>query len=324
MNLIISHGDGDGICASAVAYRYLKNANICFAQPFSFKFLLNKLYKEGELSNYNQLLILDIAYSKNVLKYLKKFKKKYGMVIYIDHHPQSLKIKDIFGGIIDVGHSTTYLVAKYFCVDDKKLITLGEASDKLITLSQNDVLFNEVVLLNKSITCDVNDDIFRIFLIKKLAEGKMPSELNEVIEKAKECDKKNEEAFKNIHDKIVYENDKIVIINVSDIEKNIYSGRVGLITSKLAIEKKKIAFFVFKNGDETVITARKHNEINVNLGEIMKKYFNGGGHENAGSGHVKWSVNKTIAKIIEIMNGAGGIPANRMDGAVKFHPKKWR
>lgn len=292
-NLIISHGDGDGICACAICYRALKkDAIILFAQPFNIELVFKKLSDNNELHSFDNFYIVDVGYNNNIKKYLDELKNNKKKITYIDHHPQSLVIKKIYKGIINTDYSSSTLTAHYFHILTP-LEKIGSACDKTILLSKIDPLYKEAEILRKALIYDVNDDIFRLKVVKELADGKLPSEIDEVLEREGKSDDKNNTLYNLAINNIKYEDEKIIIIDLKPIE---LFGMAGNIASRIAIENMKAVFLIYGN-NRTIITARCHRGMDINIGLIMQKYYNGGGHKYAGSGTA--SVDIEVEKLID-------------------------
>jgi len=291
-NLIISHGDGDGLCACAITYRALGgDADVYFAQPFDLHKLLKKLMDDGTIYRYHEIYIVDIAYTKKTKAILKKLVNKAkprNYIYYIDHHKSSIPIEDDIPqcrSVINTNFSASELCAFYFS-QLTLLARIGSASDKITMLSKIDALYAEVETLRKALAVVGIDDEFRMRVMKRLSQGKMPTEIGEVVDKAKICDSEREGYMDIAWNSIVYEDDNVVIINANGHDMQ---GHAGSIASEISIHKKKMAFLIYGK-DKTIVTGRSHNRIEVDVGEFMRKYLSGGGHKNAGSstfyGHI--------------------------------------
>jgi len=283
--LIISHGDGDGVCACAIAYRALKeDVIVLFAQPFNLHLLLNKMMESGEIYDFREIYIIDIAYSKKTKKMLKKLLECHSpkpYVYWIDHHKSSLKVEDDFPQfkcVVNNDYSASELCAFYF---DQltPLARIGSASDKMTMLSRMDDMYDDVESLRMALAVVGVDDVFRFKIMRKLSRGMMPSEIPEIAEKAKICDDERKKFLELAWNSIAYEDDDLIIVDAHG--KNI-QGHAGSVASEIAISKGKMVFLIY-GVDKTVITGRSHKRIEVNIGDFMRKYLSGGGHKNAGS-----------------------------------------
>jgi len=299
-NLIISHGDGDGVCACAICYNaFGKDAIILFAQPFSITYKMSELFKNNKLQSFDTICIVDISFNTNIDEYLKKLKKQNKRVIYIDHHFQSTMIEGVYDGIINTNYSSSTLTAHYFHMLTP-LEKIGSACDKLLMLAKIDPLYREAELLRSALAYEPDDDIFRLRIVKALADGKMPSEIEELSERGKKCEEDRDRLYEIALKKIVYEDDKVMVI---DMKPQDLVGRAGSITSKIAIENKKAVFLIYGNS-KTIITARCHRDVDINIGKIMHECYNGGGHKYAGSGNTKnYDIDAIVSQIREVVWG---------------------
>ncbi len=86
--VILTHGDGDGICAGAIALSRFPDARVFFTKPVSL--LKDLQYEAGE----DRIIICDIALTKRdageILKLLGERKE----VLYFDHHPVPRGIRE--------------------------------------------------------------------------------------------------------------------------------------------------------------------------------------------------------------------------------------
>ncbi len=89
MDLILSHGDVDGICSAALISRWRKDVKVFFSHPYG---LLEDLKENIKNGPYDNIFILDISLNERDLNELLALFKQLGNVIYIDHHPLPLGI----------------------------------------------------------------------------------------------------------------------------------------------------------------------------------------------------------------------------------------
>ncbi len=86
--VILTHGDGDGICAGAIALSRFPDAKVFFTKPVS---LLKDL--QGEAGE-DRIIICDIALTRRDAGEIIKFLKGKGEVLYFDHHPVPRGIRE--------------------------------------------------------------------------------------------------------------------------------------------------------------------------------------------------------------------------------------
>jgi RecJ-like exonuclease len=292
--LIISHGDCDGICSAAIALMKYSDADVAFAQPFTIvEDIENALNKFGKP---DLMILLDIAYSEKLG--MKLVAMKDVEVIYIDHHPSSLEMEELpnVHSLVNTEMSGSQLTAMYFGVLTK-LAEIGAIGDKVLMVSKMEPLLNEAELIRKSLGYNVMDDDFRVYLCRGLVKGVMPSKINEVKNRAVMMEHALQEAVETAKENIIFENDMSIVIKYP---KDIY-GYAGATASKIAIERKKMVFLMFKVSSHTdmwMITARAYRNSDVDLNRIMKK-LNGGGHKFAAAGRVPVGKEEVLMNMLE-------------------------
>ena len=285
-NLIYTHGDGDGICAGAIAHQFLTKrcemVDVVFSQPFDLNIILEQMTNNGNINNYDAVFFIDLAFKPEIEPYLEALRQRVE-VTYIDHHVESLAIQGRFKGVISTDYSASMLCSHYFNILTP-LGKLGSVCDKKLMVTKDDDIFEEAELLRKSITCDVHDDAFRrdVLLFLSYTEC-LPSEFSDILNRAEKSDDDRNKIMEMADKNILYGDDTLTIIDLHGVD---LLGHAGSVASHYAIDKKGVAFVLYGE-EKTVITGRSHKGLNhLHIGSMMKKY-NGGGHMNAGSGVVE-------------------------------------
>ena len=283
-HIIITHIDGDGICAAALCIQGLQQRNISqkniktiFTQPYKLHDLLEILISEHNVSKIH-VYILDLSSKNNILSLLQQFKT----AVYIDHHPLSSQLQDSVDGIIDQYRSCSQLVIDYFDIDYSPLVTLGSACDKLLLIHKSDPMWNETELLRTSLMFNIDDHSFRHKLVNQLVTGKLPSQIKEVEDYSVENDRRINHFIKLAKKNIIVDNDMCIITHMGPENAKGYGG---IVATRLAINKVKPVFILFHDDrdDLIVITSRSHRNNTIDLSLIMNK-FSGGGHAMAAGG----------------------------------------
>lgn len=286
---MVTHGDGDGICAAAIALKTIRAAGskpeLIFAQPFTLCKKIREINKTNKTDN--TIYILDLEAPKEILKIKGLFDK----IIYIDHHYGSKKIENVFVGRIDMYYSASQLAEFHFQTGDTWLATLGAACDKIVMVHRDDPIRINAEVLRKSLTYDVNDDIFRAYLVDQLSKDQKPVDMPEAVKRSKKADRAFKEC-RNLAGKNIIFNEDIVITHLGED----FRGVVSATATSLAIEFKKPVFVIYPVENYMVITARSHRDNDINLGKLMER-FSGGGHRVAASGAVRDE--KDIGKIAD-------------------------
>lgn len=309
-HIIITHIDGDGICAAALCMQGLQQRNISphniktiFTQPYKLYDLLETLTSEQDVSELH-VYILDLSSKKNILSLVQQFKT----AVYIDHHPLSLQLKDSgLEGLIDQYRSCSQLVVDYFDMDYTPLVTLGTACDKLLLIHRSDPMWNEIELLRTALMFNNNNPGFRYNLIDKLIDGKLPSKIKEV-EDYSIKNKQRIAHFINLANKnILIDNDKCIIAHTGAENSKGYGG---IVATRLAINKVKPVFILSKDNRENIIiiTSRNHRNNTIDLSKVMNE-FGGGGHAMAAGGVMMGdcTYKDVAARIVNVLKRQDGV-----------------
>jgi len=297
------HGDPDGII-SAVLLDSIHNLDlIVFSTPYKLKDDLSLTIEK--YNNINEVFIADLACSdyttKNIIKLISKTMKVY----IFDHHKYSLDLTGIVNTfILDCNKCAARIVYDYYNINNihlEKLVKIAEYSDSYTDDIEKE-LIHEHDLLYSAITYNVDDNNFRLLLVKEL-RTKMPSEIDEVVKRAKQYKAKYKECERIFNDSIIYEDKRKIIYMISDSNYKKVKGFISKITSKsLNKRNKKIAISIFKpNLMQFVITVRTDKTSMYDAGFIVESIIKefggkGGGHKHAASVAVSDAV---IDKVIE-------------------------
>lgn len=300
---IISHIDGDGVCAAALCIQGLqqqkiprKNIYLRFTQPYKLYDLLKTIISERDVSKLH-VYILDLSSKQDISTLLQRFKTS----VYIDHHPLSFKLKDSVDGLIDQYRSCSQLVIDYFNMDYSQLVTLGAACDKMVLIHKSDPMWHETELLRTALVFNFTDHRFRHKLVNQLVAGKLPSEIKEVGDYSFKNNQRIAHFIDLVNKNTLIDTDLCIIANTGHENARGYSG---IIATKLAIKSIKPVFILHKDDrdDVIVITARCHRNNPINLSDVMNN-FNGGGHRMAAGGVMigDYTYEDVAAKIIDIL-----------------------
>jgi len=308
-HVIVTHIDGDGICAAALCIQGLQQRNILqkniktiFTQPYKLHDLLEILISEHDVSKLH-IYILDLASKKNIFSLLQQFET----AVYIDHHPLSLQFQGNVEGIIDQYRSCSQLVIDYFDMAYSPLVTLGSACDKLLLIHKSDPMWKETELLRTALMFNIDDHSFRHILVNQLVTGKLPSQIKEVKNYSFENDQRINHFIELATNNIIIDNDVCIIAHMGPENAKGYGG---IVATKLAINKVKPVFILFKDDrdDLIVITSRSHRNNTINLSTVMDE-FSGGGHAMAAGGVMvgNYSYEEVATEILNVLENKGGV-----------------
>lgn len=201
--VILVHGDSDGVCSGALTYRYLSLKNnvveIFFTHPAG---LANDLAEFT--SNGDNIFIADIALSEHHLYDIEKIlqeRSRYGEIIYIDHHPEPLRLKphELPGIIVhDTCCSASELTYRF--LEEKGLIqeysrialygAIGDYLDetqwvkKTIDEWDKRSIYFEAGVLVQGLEGSRKMYDFKRRIIRLLADNRLPSENSELLLRA--------------------------------------------------------------------------------------------------------------------------------------------
>lgn len=282
----MAHGDGDGVCACAITYMALDGeAYVVFAEPYNVDEVLNDMLESGQFADVDNLYIVDIAYHKHISGLLDGLSEGGVHITYIDHHPSSRAIADRYDGLVESnGQSASTLASVYFGIPTN-LSKIGGVCDKVTLVTRREPIREEAHMLNRALSHHPHDT-FKYRVMKRLADGDMPTDIDFVVERARQGREKLEEMLDGIGDYIIHEDKYVTILDIRDVQTR---GCSGAVAQHVAVDRHKVAYVIHTNTEteDVVFTGRTHRDIPVIIGWVMKECFEGGGgHKNAGSGGI--------------------------------------
>jgi len=303
MKVAFVHGDPDGI-VSAVILDSIHNLDlIVFTTPYKLKDDLSVTVEK--YNNINEIYIADLACSDFTTKNIIKLLSENAEVHFFDHHRYSLDLSGIVNTfVLDYSKCAARIVYDYYNVKNEhleKLVRIAEYSDSY-TEDVSEEIVHEHDLLYSSVSFNVDDNNFRLLLVKEL-RSKLPSQIEEVKKRSKQYKAKYRECERIFNNSVIHEDKRKIIYMISDSDYRKVKGFISKITSRsLSRRNKKIAITIFRpNLMEYVITVRSDKRSEYNSGFIVENIIKefggkGGGHRHAASVAVSDSV---IDKVIE-------------------------
>ncbi|MFQ5814982.1 MAG: DHHA1 domain-containing protein [Candidatus Hydrothermarchaeaceae archaeon] len=295
MEVIFSHGDADGICSAALLYSKYTTAKLWITTPVG-------LLKDLRSCDAERVFICDIAISERDKDPLfEEFKRisDDGELVYVDHHPLPLHTltSDIpsskivwdtwksaselvfrfsgeegwshlalFGAIADYRDSTEFVIRKldYY---DKRTISL------------------EAGLLSQCLGASRGDYAFKKEVIKDLGDGKMPSNMHRVVDRAISATKKEWRLYEYVSEN-VKRMDGIAVVSAPN-------GLSPTKAAKFAIgaAESPVGICAQHKNDHVDISVRKRSDLSLNLDYALRTIAprlggSGGGHESAAGARV--------------------------------------
>lgn len=201
--IIFTHGDSDGICSGAIAKTAYPNSQVYFTSPVS-------LVKKLDLAKgYKRVIICDIAIdertSTELLQRLKEVAKESDL-IYIDHHPipeNGWNEKWLHNDPCVCSSELTYKVLAHRLNRDVRRVAIygaiGDYADDSDSVKlwcedwDKRTLFFEAGALIQAIIYAGREFDFKRFLVEHLAKDKLPSDIPEVLEFARNCSELEEQ-----------------------------------------------------------------------------------------------------------------------------------
>ncbi|ADI32403.1 DHHA1 domain-containing protein [Staphylothermus hellenicus] len=201
--VVLVHGDSDGVCSGALIYRYLSSKNnvveVFFTHPAGLASDLAEFTRNGD-----NMFIADIALSEQHLYDIEKIlreRSRYGEIIYVDHHPEPLRLKpyELPGIIIhDICCSASeltyrFLEEKGLAQEYSRVALYGAIGDYLDetswvkkTINEWDKrsIYFEAGVLVQGLEGSRKMYDFKRRIVRLLADNRLPSENSELLLRA--------------------------------------------------------------------------------------------------------------------------------------------
>jgi RecJ-like exonuclease len=296
--LIMTHGDTDGICASAIIKSMHLKSEIFFSHPHGILDDLNNNIK----SNITRVYILDIALDESIwrrlIEYLNRLSRRVD-VVYIDHHPRpkELDIEEIkFRFFHEEDRSTselTYMLYQHLIDKDLSRVALfgaiGDYSDEtqfvryMYDRWDKRHIYFEGGLLTYALEASRKLYDFKRRIAELLSNNMVPSSSKEVVERALKMAETEEKMRLDIKDKVKSMENIAYVINVE--------GSIGRAARYAMVFKNKpvgIAIEIRNNKAIMSVRARKgYVDLNTLLRNIAIKFNgSGGGHPHAAGARI--------------------------------------
>lgn len=317
-NIILTHGDSDGICSGAIAKTAYPDAYVYFTSPVS---LLDKLRFIDEVET---LIICDIAiderYCSELYSVLNKFAEKCNLY-YIDHHPfpKDYKKEDWFYHDTEVCSSElTYRVFENRLNRDMRRVAIygaiGDFSDntphikKWVRDWDKRGLYFQAGALIQAIIHKGREYEFKRKLLEPLSNDIIPSNIPGLLELARDA-AINEEmvrVFVKENVKVLKNSAYIVNPNNSISKAAIYAASYGRREVGIAAEYRDR-----KGVYDLSIRSRGEVDVNRLLRSVAPKFGgSGGGHPLAAGARIPEkflnaflrTFDKKLGEAKEIMN----------------------
>lgn len=295
MKVIFSHGDTDGICSAALLYSSNPKAELWITTPVG-------LLKDLRSCDADGVFICDIAISeRDKEELLGEFKRisDGGELVYIDHHPLPLHTltSDLPCSKVvwDAKKSSSELTYRYAGGNTNSHIALfGAIADYLDETEfiakefdhyDKRTIYLEAGLLAQCLGAAMGDYGFKREVIKGLAQGKMPSSIPSVVEKAVSSSEKEWRLYEYVKNK-VRRVDGVAVVD----------AQIGLSPTKAArfaigAAGLPVGICVQARDDYVDISVRKRSDVTLDLNHALRIIAprlggSGGGHDSAAGARV--------------------------------------
>jgi RecJ-like exonuclease len=308
---VFTHGDGDGMCAGALALAANPDAKVFFTNPVG---LLEDL---EQVRHGDSVIICDIALSENHLpKILDRLAgiAKDGHLLYFDHHPlpESISEADVPATVPRrFGASASELTYSHFQNGLNPLLSRVAIYGAIADYSDNTPFVNQLLrkwdkrtiyfetgILIQGIEGQKRNHDFKREIVSNLAKNIPPSFHNRLVEYAIDSTHREELVLRDlkdhirVHGKIAYAMD----VPFSLGKTAIYVRALAETPVGIACEKRDGSI------DMSLRTAEKDGDLNRILRRIAPKLGgSGGGHPMAAGARIP---EENFSTFIEEMNEA--------------------
>ncbi len=309
---ILAHGDADGICAAALVKARFPEAEVWFTRPITLLRDLNEV-EVGTLT-----FILDLAVSEThkeeIFKRMRELAQK-DEVLYIDHHPlppDTLK-KDVPATQFahERGASTSEITFRLFESDinpDLDRVALwGAIADYCEEtefvrdgLSKYDrrTIYMEAGLLSQALAEAAGDYHFKRDVVHKLAQGKPPTEIQEIVDRALKATKREWDVWRYVKEHVTREGNIAIIYELP-------SGSMGKAALyALGVTGADVGICTRKDDDEVDVSMRRRAGVKIDLNEMLRHISSrlggsGGGHEGAAGATIPTNLFNTFIETVK-------------------------
>jgi len=290
---IICHGDCDGIISAFLYIKhylmdsYPKNVQLIFTQPWRAQIDARKLMKD-----LNQVVVLDLALSREFTNFLKNLLGRISRLVIIDHHVSSRE----YVSELDAGRKTKVILAKApstprLMIESLKPI-VNPYEEFLIDVADvcegNESRGEEVTkvadLIKLSIARDPGDIDYLTHVVNVMLKGQNVSNDLEIVRRAKIAKFLLHRLLKVMADRsLEVAGAKIASLDLP--ESRIFAGLLGVAATEFAKMSKSDVVLVRREEGKVVVTVRSLNDRAFRICRELASRVGGryGGHAEAAS-----------------------------------------
>jgi RecJ-like exonuclease len=312
--MVITHGDGDGICSGAILKRTFPECTVRFSRPKDLKEELRRL------SGVSNLFICDLAINEGdeqiIIEGLCRLASSGTRVFFIDHHPfpPNMRAEELQGATVlhDINASASELTYRSFKdrvgTEGLLLALYGAIADyadntPFVTseLSKWDkrIIYLEAAILVEALT-QIRDPEYRLIILEELAQGKKPSEIPNLAFAAMEGLKKEYEVYDYVQRFVRVKGDLAI---VSQLPIPGFGGKAAAYAA--AITGAKVGVVVNLRNDVANLSLRTRSE-GIDLNSLVRRLTRslggrGGGHHQAASAEMPV---ESLEGFLELLNAS--------------------
>ncbi len=296
--LILTHGDCDGICSAAQVKHFYPESRIFFTHPHG---ILGDL-KSQLTRDTDKIFILDIALDEGIWRDLVEELNRLSQridITYIDHHPHpdGLEIDKLrFRYIWMKNVSTSEITYRHLYGEDDIDVSrvalygaIGDYSDEtpfieeMYNLWDKRMIYFEGGIISQALEGSRRNYELKRRIVEILASNKLPSDYPEILDRAVEMTRNEEEMRIRLRDKMRVTRFIAYALDVG--------GSVGRAAKYLmTIGRKPVGIAVEERRKLAVMSVRTYKEF-IDLNRILRRTAikfggSGGGHEFAAGARV--------------------------------------
>jgi len=309
--VILTHinPDGDAIGSSLAMYHYLKTKNhqVNVITPNDSPLFLKWMpgsehiivfntsadYAENIVKEAEIIFCLDFNALKRIDKIADSFRQSAAIKILMDHHIEPENFTDYTFSKIETS-STSEMVYDFMVASgDEKLINQDIATCLYVGIATDTGSF--------SYSCNYPQTYQSV---SKLVETGIDAEqIHRLVYDTYSDDRMRLLGYCLSKKMTVITEYKTAYISLTKDEMKHFNHQTGdtegIVNFPLSIGKVQMAVLFIEKDDHIRISLRSKGKLNVN--DIAKKYFNGGGHKNAAGANAFASMSDTIHQFIKIL-----------------------
>lgn len=248
-----------------------------------------------------QFVLVDLGLTPRLVKTLHDKAKLPQSVLYLDHHTGSLEMADQLPAATDATIRTDLsaagVVFDHLGLGDRHehLVALADHMEFMPTQRLGEVmervgeskLLEEARVLDFAWRAKVEDDRFRYYAARRLAEGRWPSDISEVRGRYLQMVNEGrwEKALNRVRERIQFKHE-VGLLQFGRRKPSLFGFGARAVSEVARQEGAKVAVLVNRRPNESSLSLRRTNPSELDLGGFAKEFTTihgivGGGHPHA-------------------------------------------